>query len=176
MRKAAAITLTDEERQTLETWSRGRRTPARLVLRAKIILEAATGTLNREIARMLATSKKTVSLWRGRFADVRLAGIEHDAPRPGRTPSIPTATVELILYKTTQEKPANATHWSTRSMAKAVGVSKATVQRVWAAHGLKPHLTRTFKPSFRRSGLHFLRISAGSQVSRGMRWAERQAA
>ena len=74
-------------------------------------------------------------------------GIEKDASRPGRTPAITAETVTRIVRKTTQEKPETATHWSTRSMAKAVGVSKATVQRVWAAHGLKPHLTRTFKLS-----------------------------
>jgi transposase len=95
----------------------------------------------------LGTSQKTVSLWRSRFAAERTAGIEKDAPRPGRTPSIPTETVELILRKTTQEKPQGATHWSTRTMGQAVGVSKATVHRVWAANGLKPHLVKTFKVS-----------------------------
>jgi transposase len=78
---------------------------------------------------------------------LRIVGIEKDASRPGRTPAIAAETVTRILQKTTQERPEAATHWSTRSMAKAIGVGKDTVRRVWAAHGLKPHLTRTFKLS-----------------------------
>ena len=129
MRTARRIELTDEERASLETWSRGRRTPARLVLRAKIVLAAAAGARNDAIARG------------------RLAGIERDAPRAGRKSTIPTATVETILRKTTRETPADATHWSTRRMATAAGVSKATVSRIWRAHGLKPHRVKTFKVS-----------------------------
>jgi transposase len=147
MKKAPVITLSDEERKTLETWSRGRSTPARLVLRAKIILMSAEGKANQDIAAELHTSKPTVGRWRTRFTRSRIAGIEKDAPRPGRTPAVTAEMVDLIVRKTTQEKPPHATHWSTRTMAKAVGVSKDTVQRVWAAHGLKPHLTRTFKLS-----------------------------
>jgi len=90
-----------------------------------------------------------------------LAGIEKDAPRPGRNPSIPPATVELILHKTTQEKPKAATHWSTRTMAKAIGVSKATVQRIWSANGLKPHLVKTFKVSNDRHFAEKLRDVVG---------------
>ena len=161
MRRAPVIELRDEERKTLEGWSRGRSTPMRLVLRAKIVLAAAEGQRNEEIAADLETSKKTVSLWRARFASDRVAGIEKDAPRPGRNPSIPTATVELILHKTTQEKPKGATHWSTRTMAKAVGVSKATVQRLWSANGLKPHLVKTFKVSNDRHFAEKLRNVVG---------------
>jgi transposase len=147
MKTAPVIVLTDAERKTLETWSRGRSTPARLVLRAKIVLAAAEGKMNETIAAELETSKPTVGRWRSRFAVLRLAGIEKDAPRPGRTPAVSAETIDLIVRKTTQEKPEAATHWSTRSMAKAVGVGKDTVQRVWAAHGLKPHLVKTFKVS-----------------------------
>lgn len=147
MRTAPAIVLSADERKTLTTWSRGRSTPARLVLRAKIVLAAADGKTNETIADELHTSKPTVGRWRKRFATQRMAGIEKDASRPGRTPAITAATVTRIVQKTTQEKPENATHWSTRSMAKAIGVGKDTVRRVWAAHGLKPHLTRTFKLS-----------------------------
>lgn len=147
MRTAPVIELTDEERTRLTRWSRGRRTPSRLVLRAKIVLAAAGGRQNQEIAADLGASRKTVGLWRTRFAEERLAGIETDAPRRGRQPSISTATVERILHKTTQEKPSGATHWSTRTLAKATGVSKATISRVWRAHGLKPHLVKTFKVS-----------------------------
>lgn len=147
MKIAPSISLSDAERQTLSTWSRGRSTPARLVLRARIILAAAAGVMNKDIAVQCATSKKTVSLWRNRFAEQRVEGIAHDAPRPGRTPAIDKKVVAEIVRKTTQEKPPAATHWSTRTMAEAVGVSKATVQRVWAAQGLKPHLCKTFKVS-----------------------------
>lgn len=147
MKRAPVIELTDLERKTLTRWSRGRSTPSRLVLRARIILAASAGAMNQTIAAEVGASKPTVARWRNRFAQQRLAGIQKDAPRPGRTPSIPTTTLKSILHKTTQERPADATHWSTRSMARAVGVSKATVQRVWAAHGLKPHLVKGFKVS-----------------------------
>ena len=147
MKTARTIELTDAERRQLERWSRGRSTPARLVLRAKIVLLAVTGTMNKDIAGQLNTSRKTVSLWRTRFAEQRLAGIERDAPRPGRKPRIPAKTVQRIIRMTTQEIPANATHWSVRTMAQAVGVSKATVQRIWKGNGLQPHLMKTFKVS-----------------------------
>jgi transposase len=147
MKTAPIIVLANDERRTLTTWSRGRSTPSRLVLRAKIVLAAAEGKTNETIAAELHTSKPTVGRWRSRFAARRMAGIEKDASRPGRTPAITAEAVTRIVRKTTQEKPEVATHWSTRSMAKAVGVSKATVQRIWAAYGLKPHLTRNFKLS-----------------------------
>ena len=147
MKTARMIELTDGERRQLERWSRGRSTPARLVLRAKIVLLAVIGMMNKDIAGQLNTSRKTVSLWRTRFAEQRLTGIERDAPRPGRKPRIPAKTVQRIIRMTTQETPANATHWSVRTMAQAVGVSKATVQRIWKANGLQPHLVKTFKVS-----------------------------
>ena len=113
MRVARTIELTDLERNTLTKWSRGRATPARLVQRAKIVLRAAEGRLNKDIAADLETSKKTVSLWRTRFADHRLKGIEKDAPRGGRHPSVRATFEAEIIRRTTQETPANATHWST---------------------------------------------------------------
>lgn len=147
MKIAPVITLSETERVTLESWSRGRSIQARVVLRAKIVLAAARGKTNEDIAMELGTSRATVGRWRSRFARLRTAGIQKDAFRPGRTPRLTREMVDLIVRRTTQEKPAGATHWSTRTMAKAVGVSKATVQRVWAAHGLKPHLVKTFKVS-----------------------------
>lgn len=147
MKSAPVITLSEAERRTLESWSRGRSTEARLVLRAKIVLAAASGKTNDVIAMELETSKPTAGRWRIRFASLRTAGIQNDAPRPGRKPRLTREMVDLIVRKTTQEKPVGATHWSTRTMAKAVGVSKDAVQRVWVAHGLKPHLVRTFKVS-----------------------------
>ncbi len=147
MKMAPVITLSDEERKTLETWSRGRSTQARRVSRAKVVLMAADGMTNESIAAELGTSKPTVGRWRSRFASRRIAGIEKDATRPGRKRVLTAEMVDLIVSKTTQEKPEAATHWSIRTMAKAIGVSKYAVQRVWVAHGLKPHRVKTFKVS-----------------------------
>ena len=147
MRIAPQIELTDVERETLRRWSRGRATPARLVLRAKIVLAAADGSLNRDIAFELGTSRKTVGLWRERFAADRLKGHEKDAPRGGRTPAVRARFEAEILRKTTQETPSNATHWSTRSMARAVGCKQSLVSRIWRDNGLKPHRVKTFKVS-----------------------------
>jgi len=103
--------------------------------------------MNKDIAKALKTAPKTVSLWRTRFAEQRLAGIERDSPRGGRPPQAREQIAREIVTKTTQELPANATHWSTRTMAKALGTSPTMVQRVWKANGLQPHRTKTFKLS-----------------------------
>ncbi len=136
MRVAPAITLSDSDRATLERWARGRSTPARLVLRSRIALLAATGMLNAEIARELRCGTKTVCLWRRRFAERGIAGIEKDAPRGGRRSAASAALVEQILHKTLHESPPRRSRWSTRSLAAALGTSPAMVQRVWKAHGL----------------------------------------
>lgn len=147
MRVAKPVELTDAERRTLTKWSRGRSTPARVVLRARIVLAAAEGKCNKDISVQLGTSRKTVSLWRTRFARQRLAGIEKDAPRGGRSPDVRARFEAEIVRRTTQETPANATHWSTRTMARAVGCTQSMVSRVWRDNGLKPHRTKTFKLS-----------------------------
>jgi transposase len=147
VRTAPQITLSDSERATLTKWSRGRSTPARLVTRACIVLMAAEGKMNKDIAASLHIRPNTVVRWRARFAEDRIAGIEKDAPRGGRHPTQRNRVARLIIEKTTREKPANATHWSTRSLAKALGTNKSTVHRVWEANGLAPHRTRTFKVS-----------------------------
>jgi transposase len=147
MRVAVAIKLTEVERATLESYARGRSTPARLVLRAKIVLRSAKGLENKDIAEELTTLPKTVSLWRRRFAEQRLAGIEKDAPGRGRPKTFGAKKVAEIVRITTQETPPNATQWSTRDMAKVAEVSASTVRRIWQDHGLKPHLVRTFKLS-----------------------------
>lgn len=147
MRGAVPIQLTDEERQTLTRWARGRRTPARLVWRAKIVLQAADGHRNNAIAQELDTDRECVGRWRRRFAERRLAGIEQDAPRAGRPPRILPATVQRIVTLTTTTAPPAATHGTTRTLASVVSVSPTTVHRVWHAHGLKPHQIRTFKVS-----------------------------
>ena len=138
MRIAPAIVLTNKEHRKLLALSRARRQPMRLVQRAKIVLLAAKGLENREIAQRLGVGNDLVSRWRRRYLAARLAGIEKDAPRPGRTASIAPELIEKIVRKTTQEKPLDATHWSQRTMAKAVGVSPATVARAWRRHGLRP--------------------------------------
>lgn len=147
MRVAPTVVLNADERKQLQTFARGKRTPMRLVFRARIILLAAEGRQNRDIALELGTTPRAVGKWRGRYAAKRIEGIVKDAPRPGRTPKVEEAKVKEIIRRTIEEKPKNATHWSTRSMARAAGVSKATVQRIWSQHGLKPHRIRTFKIS-----------------------------
>ena len=141
MRVAPSITLSADERSQLETWSRGRSTPQRLVLRARIVLRAADGRDNQEIAEELQTRPNTVGLWRQRFALLRLPDIEKDAPRPGRNPRLNPEVVRSILDKTLHSTPRGRTHWSTRIMAKEMGVHQVTVHRVWRRYGLKPHLT-----------------------------------
>ena len=147
MRIAPAIVVSDEDRRTLQRWARGRTTPARLVLRAKIVLLAAAGKLNKEIALELKTGMKTVCQWRSRFAERGLTGIEKDAPRGARPAAATAALAAEILRKTTTEKPTGATHWSTRTLAAQLGTSPSMVQRVWKAHRLQPHRTKTFKLS-----------------------------
>jgi transposase len=147
MRIAPAITLTDADRQLLQRWARGRSTPSRLVLRAKIILLAADAKRNDVIAVELDTNRLLVGKWRKRFSKSGIAGIEKDAPRGGRKPAARDAVAAKIIEWTTQRKPDNATHWSTRTLAKALGTSRAMVNRVWRANGLKPHLSKTFKVS-----------------------------
>ena len=147
MRVAKVITLTNEERTGLTKWSRGRSTPARLVLRAKIVLGAAEGRRNDEIAAELNCTRRTVGVWRNRFVEQRLEGIEQDAPRGGRIPTQRAAFEAEVIRQTTQETPPNATQWSTRSLAKAIGCNDTLVHRVWRDNGLKPHLTKTFKVS-----------------------------
>jgi transposase len=147
MRVAVSIILTDEERATLQRWARGRSVEARLVLRAKIVLAAAEGRANKDIAIELGTLRRTVGLWRQRFASSRLPGIERDAPRGGRPATARQEVAARIVATTTQERPRQATHWSTRSLARHLGISPSMVQRVWKANRLQPHRTKTFKLS-----------------------------
>ncbi len=147
MRLATSITLNDKERTTLDKWSRGKRTPVRLVTRAKIVLLAAQGLFNKDIALEVGVGRDTVGRWRERFAEQGLTGIEKDAPRGGRIPKRRNAQARGIIEATTQEKPDDATHWSTRTLAEHLGVSPSMVQRVWKANGLKPHRVKNFKVS-----------------------------
>jgi len=147
MRVARSIVLSSEQKAALEQRGRARSLPVRLVERARIVLLAAAGKQDKEIAAELGITAHKAARWRNRFLDLGMAGLEKDAPRPGRTPRISAAKVKRVIYKTTLEKPANATHWSTRTMAAAVDLSEATVRRIWHKHGLKPHLVETFKVS-----------------------------
>src|SRR6266581_4602674 len=147
MRRACRISLSDEDRAALERWSRGRSTEARLVTRARVVLAAAEGKENTDIAVELNISRGAVARWRDRFAQAGIAGIKKDAPRGGRPPKGRRDLVRRIIEMTTQQKPANATHWSTRSLAEALGTNRSLVNRVWRAHGLKPHLCHAFKVS-----------------------------
>lgn len=147
MKLAEPIILTVEERKTLDFWSGQRSRPFRLVKRAKIICMAADGILNQNIAKTLHVSRPTVQLWRERFLALRLTGLEKDAPRPGRKPRILQRKINAVVAATLNSKPVNATHWSTRTMARAQGLSQATVNRIWRHHNLKPHLVETFKLS-----------------------------
>ncbi|HSP07418.1 MAG TPA: IS630 family transposase [Acidobacteriota bacterium] len=146
-RIAAPITLSAEERTTLEEWSKGRKVAVRVAQRSRVIVMAAEGIENKAIAARLRISRPTVQLWRERFLALRKEGLEKDAPRPGRIPRITERKIRKIVEATIKTKPSNATHWSTRTMAKAQGVSEATVRRIWRQHQLKPHLTKTFKIS-----------------------------
>jgi len=147
MNIAEHIVLSPEEETVINRWTRGKIFPVRLVQRAKIIRMSADGLFNHDIARQLGISRPTVQLWRERFLALRLMGLEKDAPRPGRIPRIRQQRITAIVNATLQTTPANATHWSLRSMAQAQGISKDSVRRIWKQHNLKPHLIETFKLS-----------------------------
>jgi transposase len=117
------------------------------VERARIVLRASEGLENKQIAAEMGIMPEKAARWRNRFLEGGLAALEKDAPRPGRTRIITERQVKKVVKMTLHQKPANATHWSTRSMAAAAGISEASVRRIWHAHGLKPHLVKTFKLS-----------------------------
>ena len=145
-RPTVTIVLSDEERETLERWARRPTSAQALALRCRIVLAAAEGTSNRAIARALDCHPVTVGKWRRRFAQWRLDGLQ-DEPRPGAPRTITDAQVEAVIVKTLEEQPSDATHWSTRSMAAALGMSQSAIVRIWSAFGLKPHLVESFKLS-----------------------------
>jgi transposase len=147
MRVAPSVELTESDRFHLQKLARGRSTAAKIVLRAKIVLLAADGLQNQDIASALGTSIPTVALWRGRFIELGMCGIEKDATRPGRPRKDRRELEGKIIEKTTRSRPKNATQWSTRSLAAEMGVDHVFVHRVWTAHGLEPHRVRTFKLS-----------------------------
>ena len=147
MRVAPRIKLTRKQRSTLTRLVRGRRTEVRVVTRARIVLAAARGLENQEIAEELGITRETVGRWRSRFFEKGMEGITKDLPRGGRRPTNRAKVESRIIRMTTQTEPANATHWSTRTLAEQLGVSQSMVHRVWKSNGLKPHLVKTFKVS-----------------------------
>ena len=143
---AVAIELSDDERAQLEAWTRRRTSAQALAQRSRIVLLAAEGLKNTEIADELGLSRATAAMWRARFAERRLDGLL-DEPRPGRPRTISDEQVEEVIVRTLETKPKDATHWSTRSMAREVGLTQSAVLRIWQAFGLQPHRTETWKLS-----------------------------
>jgi len=146
MGKAISIRLTTEEKAKLEFTIRSATAPVRDVLRSRIVLLAAQGKSNQEIAVQLGIHRHSAALWRQRFAQQGLRGLE-EKNRRGRKKLYEAEAVEIIIDTTLSTKPRNATHWSTRTLAESVGTSHSTVHRIWSAHQIKPHLIRTFKLS-----------------------------
>lgn len=147
MRRATAIVLDDAQRQELEELKRSRTVSVRLAERAQIVLHAADGMEDKAIGEAMGIARQKASRWRNRYAALGLAGIEKDAPRPGRKRRIDADQRAAVVNKTLQEKPEGQTHWSRSTMAKATGLSDSTVGRIWREHGIKPHLIETFKLS-----------------------------
>lgn len=144
---ASRTVVSAEQRLVLERWVAAHGTPQSVAMRARIVLRAATGESNSRIARQLSVSRPMVIMWRQRFASGGPAALTEVRPGRGRKPMISAAKVKAIVAATTQTTPPGETHWSCRTMAKAQGVSPATVQRIWDAHGLQPHRTKAFKLS-----------------------------
>jgi len=146
-KSAGALPISSEQRRTLEAWVRAQNTPQGVALRSRIVLLAADGKSNSDVARQVGVRRPTVLLWRERFLEGGAEALTKIAPGRGRRVTYDADRVRQVVQATLQTKPAGATHWSTRSMAKAQGLSKATVQRIWSAHGLQPHRTKGFKLS-----------------------------
>ena len=146
MPRLKPLTVTDDERAKLEAWVRRPKTAQRLALRSRIVLAAADGQSNTAIAADLRVTLPTVGKWRQRFLDRRLDGLT-DEPRPGPPRTITDAHVEDVVTRTLETRPADATHWSTRGLAKATGLSQTAISRIWRAFGLQPHRHETFKLS-----------------------------
>src|SRR5580658_8823012 len=140
------LILSSDERTKLEQWARRPKTSQRLALRSRIVLKCASAMTNTQVAQELKVSLATVCKWRGRFVEDRLEGLV-DEPRPGAPRKITDTRIEEVIGRTLESKPEAATHWSTRGMAKMMGLSQAAIGRIWRAFGLQPHRTDTFKLS-----------------------------
>ncbi len=146
VQQLASLTLSDEERAELKSLTMRRKTAQALALRARIVLACAEGGQNKEVAAKLGLDRATVGKWRRRFVERRVDGL-HDEPRSGAPRTVDDARIEAVIVRTLERCPENATHWSSRGMAKASGLSVSTVQRIWRAFGLQPHRMETFKLS-----------------------------
>src|SRR5947207_5073016 len=144
--RAVELLLSAEEREQLQAWARRRKSAQALAQRSRIVLAAAEGLKNTEIAERLGITRGMAAKWRSRFAEYRLDGLV-DEPRPGRPRTIDDAKVEEVIVRTLETTPKNATHWSTRSLAAQVGLSQSAVSRIWRAFGLQPHRSETWKLS-----------------------------
>jgi transposase len=145
-RPKVALILTDEERHRLESLAHRSRSAPHVARRARIVLACAEGTDSKVVARRLHVTPATVCKWRGRFVRQRLDGL-YDEPRPGARRTITDEQVEQVVIRTLETTPRGASHWSTRDMAKAVGLSHMAISRIWRTFGLQPHRSETFKLS-----------------------------
>src|SRR4051812_14375635 len=143
---AVAIELSDDERSQLEAWTRRRTSAQALAQRSRIVLLAAEGLKNTEIADRVGSNRAMAAKWRSRFAEHRLDGLT-DEPRPGRPRTITDEQVDAVITTTLERTPKDATHWSTRSMAKEVGLTQTAVSRIWRAFGVQPHRREKWKLS-----------------------------
>jgi len=144
---ARSLAMSVEQKSHLQAWVRARATPQKIVLRSRICLLASEGKGNRQIARELHTSRPTVLLWRGRFEETGLPGLEHEPGRKRSSQRLADELIKKIVDTTLHTTPSDATHWSTRTLGVHLGISHMTVARVWDSHGLQPHRVRTFKLS-----------------------------
>lgn len=142
-RPKAELVLSTEERLVLERLASRRKSAQAMAMRARIVINCAKGDSNRDVAANLGVSEAMVGKWRRRFVEHRLDGLSDD-PRPGAPRTITDDQVEAVIVKTLEEKPNDATHWSTRSMAGAMGMSRTTINRIWNAFGLQPHRSGSF--------------------------------
>lgn len=158
---AAPLYVDENQRKRLKHLARSGRTPQRVALRARIVLMAGEGRANHAIAAHLNVSRPTVILWRQRFATGSVQGLLQDAPRPGRRKGIRPEVIQQVVEATLHSTPPGETHWSVRSMAKARGLSRMTVQRIWKQHHLQPHRLENFKFSNDRQFVEKLRDVVG---------------
>ena len=145
-RPLAPLTITDEERAELRGWARRPTTAQGMALRARIVLRCEEGVDNQDVAEELGVSRVTVGKWRSRFIEMGMDGLV-DTPRPGAPRTIADEDIERVIAMTLEETPKNATHWSTRSLANATGLSQSSISRIWRAFSLQPHRIETFKLS-----------------------------
>jgi transposase len=145
-RRMAELVLSEEERLELTSLAARRNTAQALALRARIVLRCASGAENQQVAADLRIDKTTVGKWRRRFVERRIDGLR-DEPRSGAPRTVADARIEAVIVRTLESQPPDATHWSSRGMARASGLSVSTVQRIWRAFGLQPHRLETFKLS-----------------------------